>query len=97
MSCCITELCEKDVIDMKSGNLLGKVCDVGFCPEDGKITALIIYGRQKLFGFGKGEEDIKIAWSDISVIGADTILVCCNVPPRPHRAKTNPLQSIFNQ
>ncbi len=97
MNCSITQLCEKDVIDIKSGNMLGKVSDVEFCPEDGRITALIIYGRQKMFGFGKGDEDIRINWCDISVIGEDTILVCCDAPKRAEKQKNNPLKSIFNQ
>lgn len=97
MNCSITELCEKDVVEIKSGNMLGKVCDVEFCPDNGTITALIIYGKQKMFGFGKSNDDIRINWGDISVIGEDTILVCCEVPHCSERAKTNPLKGIFNQ
>ena len=97
MNCSITELCEKDVVEIKSGNMLGRVSDVEFCPEDGRITALIIYGRQKMFGLGKGEEDIKISWDNISVIGADTILVTCEVRHHCERPKNNPLKGIFNQ
>lgn len=95
MNCSITELCEKDVIEIKSGDMLGRVGDVEFCPEDGKITALIIYGRQKMFGIGKGDDDIKIPWENISVIGADTILVCCEIKRRPERPKNNPLKGLF--
>ena len=96
MQCSITQLCEKDIIEVKSGNLLGKVSDVEFCPEDGRITALIIFGKQKLFGMGKPDEDIRIPWNNISVIGDDAILVCCEVCREPKRSKQNPLKSIFN-
>lgn len=97
MNCSITRLCEKDVIEIKSGNMLGKVCDVEFCPENGQITALIIYGKQKMFGFGKANDDIKINWQDISVIGEDTILVCCDIPHCSEKQKNGSLRSIFNQ
>lgn len=97
MPCSITELCEKDVIDIKNGNLLGKVCDVEFCSEDGRITALIIYGKQKFFGLGKEEEDIKISWCNIVVIGKDTILVNCELPHHSSGRKNNPFRGIFNQ
>ena len=97
MSCRITELCEKDVINIQNGDLLGKVNDVEFRPEDGKITALIIYGKLKFFGLGKGNEDIKIPWCDIAVIGEDTILVRCAPPRQTEHRKNNPLQGIFSQ
>ena len=43
-------------------------------------SSIIIYGKGKIMGvFGKSE-DIVIPWSDIDVIGEDTILVNCECP-----------------
>ena len=75
MNCCITDMREKEVINLKDGCRLGNVCDVEFDTCTGCITAIIICGRQGFFGtFGK-TEDIKIDWCSIEVIGDDTILV----------------------
>ena len=75
MNCCIQDLCEKDVINIKTGCCLGPVCDVEIDTEDGKLVAILVYGKGKLLGFGGKEGDIRIPWCDISVIGEDIILV----------------------
>lgn len=81
MSCCIGELRNKDVICKCNGCRLGFADDVEFDMCSGKITAIIIYGKGKLFGaFGKCD-DIRIPWEEIDVIGDDTILVNCECPP----------------
>lgn len=43
--------------------------------ENARLTALVVYGRPRLFGLLGREEDIVIRWPDIQVIGEDTILV----------------------
>ncbi|MDR1629003.1 MAG: YlmC/YmxH family sporulation protein [Oscillospiraceae bacterium] len=91
MLCSIQELCEKDVINTKTGCRLGPVCDVEVDTETGKLISLIIFGRQKLISLGPREEDIKIKWEDITVIGNDTILVSADHiqdPSRPTERKT---------
>ena len=75
MKCSISSLCEKEVIAVCSGAKIGTVGDVEFDSCSGCITALIICGKQGIFGaFGK-TDDIRIDWCDIEVIGDDTILV----------------------
>ena len=74
MLCCISELREKEIINIRNGNRLC-VCDVEFDNVTGKIIAIIIYGKCKFLGvFGRGE-DIKIYWEQIRIIGDDIILV----------------------
>ena len=82
MVCCISELKEKEIINIRNGNRIGCVCDAEFDNVTGKITAIIIYGRCKFLGIFGRSEDIKIYWDQIRIIGEDIILVdfdsnCC--------------------
>ena len=74
-SCRIGELWKKDVVCVDSGVCLGRVDDVevGVCTA--QLTAIVIYGRSRLFGLLGREDDLVIPWEDIQVIGQDTILV----------------------
>ncbi len=78
MNCCITDLRCKEVINSKTGCRLGPVSDVEIDTCSGCIVSIIIWGRGKYFGLFGREEDIKICWKDIEVIGDDTILVCAD-------------------
>ena len=75
MKCSINSLCDKDVISIESGRNIGTVSDVEFDTCTGCITALIICGKQGFFGLVSKTEDIRINWSDIEVIGNDSILI----------------------
>ena len=87
MRCCsITELKSKEVISEKNGCRLGYVNDVEIDLEDGRLVAIIIFGRGK-FGFTSHDCDRRICWDDIAVIGEDTILVKSAPPPRPRPPK----------
>ena len=68
-------LCDKDVISVETGSNVGTVSDVEFDTCTGCITALIICGKQGFFGLMGKTEDIRINWSDIEVIGNDSILI----------------------
>ena len=46
----VYELCERDVVNVTTGQNLGKVDDISFEPETASITGVILYGRLKLFG-----------------------------------------------
>jgi len=75
MTCRIADLRNKQVVCVKSGEILGFVSDVEFNTASGKLEAIIIFGKPKLMGlFGK-YEDIVIPWNDIEVIGNETVLV----------------------
>ena len=78
-------LCEKNVINMEKGIIIGTVDDVEFDEASARVEALLIYGRPRLFGLlGRGD-DLVIHWCDIEVIGPDTILVNASFPPPPAR------------
>ncbi len=80
MSCCITDMRNKEVICQGDGTRLGAVDDVEFDIKTGHITCIIIYGRGRPFGKGA---DVKIPWDKISVVGEDTILVDYVCPAQP--------------
>ena len=75
MCCRIAELRNKQVVCVKTGDVLGYVSDIEVNTTTGKLESIIIYGRPRALGlFGK-YDDIVIPWSDIEVIGAETVLV----------------------
>ena len=75
MICKVDDLKEKQVVCVKNGSVIGTVSDVEFNTENGTLTSLVIYGKHSFLGlFGK-ESDIIIPWSEIEVIGNETILV----------------------
>ena len=76
MNCCITDLRNKEVINTKNGCRLGCVSDVEICCETGNLTAIIIWGKYRFPIISGRDDDIRIPWCDIKVIGEETILVC---------------------
>ena len=84
----VYELCERDVVNVTTGQNLGKVDDISFEPERmASITGVILYGRLKLFGLLGREEDTAIPWGDIEKIGTDVLLVrtAVSAPPRSRK------------
>ena len=80
MFCRIDELKNKQVVCVKDGCVLGYVSDIELDTENGTLSSIIIFGQFKFFGlFGK-DQDIVIPWSDIKVIGNETILVNTEPP-----------------
>lgn len=80
MVCRFDDLRCKEIINIKTGCKLGYADDMEFDTCTAKICKLIVYGRSKMFGLLGREEDFCICWSDIEIIGEDTILVCCDFP-----------------
>lgn len=82
MNCRIAELRNKQVVCVKNGCVLGFISDVEVNTADGRLDAIIIYGRLRLFGLLGREDDIIIPWREIDVIGRETVLV--NTDPAPY-------------
>lgn len=80
MGCSITELRNKEVICKVNGTRIGNVDDVEIDVTNGKLESIIIYGKNRLIGLWGKTDDIIIPWCDIDIIGADTILVNCDIP-----------------
>ena len=74
-NCCVTDLRNKEVINKSNGCRLGFVNDIEVDVTCGRVTALIVFGRPRIWGIFGRCEDIRICWEDIEVIGDDTVLV----------------------
>lgn len=71
----ISELQQKDVVNVANGKRLGNIGDIDINVTTGQIEAIIIIGAGKVLGlFGRTDEMI-IPWCDIVKVGADVILV----------------------
>ena len=75
MKCTLTDIRNKEVINIRNGNRLGYIDDVEIDTSDGKVLFFIIYGRTRFFGLFGREDDVLIKCEDIQVIGRDTVLV----------------------
>ncbi len=84
-TCRIADLRHKEVVSIKDGACLGCVSDVEIDTSCAKLLAIVIYGKLKCFGLFGRHDDIIIKWSDIEVIGADTILVSQCPAMRPKK------------
>ena len=94
MHCCsVTQLQSKEVISTKNGCRIGFVSDVEIDLHDGKLCAILVDVRRKGGLFAK-EADLRIPWSDIAVLGEDTILVRCAPPEKEPRAEKGGLFSF---
>lgn len=78
MFCSIDEICNKDVINIENGCRVGYVCDVEIDMCSGHICSLLVTKHDKAISFRR-PDCIKICWTDIVVMGNETILVK-NVP-----------------
>ena len=71
----ISDLRNRDVINVVDGKRLGVICDLDLDLENGRITALIVPGASRFFSMFGGNRDFVIPWENIVKIGVDTILV----------------------
>ncbi len=88
MSVKYTDLTCKEVICISDGRRLGFISDVRIEMPTGKIMAIIVPGKGRLFGLGGCRDDYVIPWGCIKRIGPDIVLVdirpedCCVPRPR---------------
>lgn len=72
----ISELQQKDVVNVANGKRLGNIGDIDINLTTGQIEAIIIIGVGKVLGlFGRTTDEMIIPWRDIVKVGADVILV----------------------
>lgn len=83
----IADLKNKQVVCIKNGGVLGFIYDVELDTESGRLTAIIIPGRPRFFGIFGHDEDIVIPWSDIEVMGQETVLVKTDLVPYVRNSK----------
>lgn len=69
----LSELQEKEIININNGKNLGKIIDVTV--EEGKIYNFIIESKKFFLNFFKRTDEISVKWNDIQKIGEDVILI----------------------
>ena len=77
----VTDMHDKEVINVSDGVRLGFVDDVEVDTCTAQIVSIVIYGKSKLCGLLGREADTVIHWKDIEVIGEETVLVNFHCPP----------------
>ncbi|MBT9172328.1 MAG: hypothetical protein DDT21_00709 [Syntrophomonadaceae bacterium] len=71
----ISELRNREVINIVDGRKLGTICDLDIDLENGRIAAIVVPGGGRLYTLFGGGRDFVISWENIVRIGVDTILV----------------------
>lgn len=75
----LSDLQNKDVVDILTGEKIGNVIDVEISNDTGNILKMIIYDKKGIINMIKGGEELFITWSQIKKIGTDVILVSRNL------------------
>ena len=71
----IADLRCNEIITVSDGCRFGDVGDVEVDLESGRVTALVVPGRLRLFGLLGREEDRIFPWESVRRFGEDIILV----------------------
>ena len=71
----ISDIMEKEIINVKNGKRMGFITDIDMDINEGKIMSFKITGDGSRNIFSRGYEEESISWGDILKIGCDTIIV----------------------
>jgi YlmC/YmxH family sporulation protein len=69
------DLAEKDVINIKNGEIMGRFDDMDIDTKKGKITSFYIEEGSKFMGMLGKSKPRRIRWEEILKIGTDVIIV----------------------
>ncbi len=75
----LSDLQNKDVVDILTGERIGNVIDVEIEGTTGNILKMIIYEKKGFINMLRGGEEVMITWPQIKKIGTDVILVSRNI------------------
>ena len=95
MVCRMEGLRDKEVINVKDGGRLGFVGDVEVDTRSARLTAVVVYGKLRLFGLLGRQPDAVIPWESVSLIGEDTVLV--DYQPQERPAPPGPLGRLLEK
>ena len=70
----LSEIQNKDVINLNSGMKVGNIIDIKINSETGKIESLILE-KKKFSSIFNSNDEIEIYWTQINKIGEDVLLV----------------------
>jgi len=75
----LSDLQNKNIVNVNDGKNIGNIIDVRINETDGSILALVIEPNKKFFSFSSKGNDTEIDWKNITKIGEDVILVNINI------------------
>jgi len=71
----ISELGQRDIINLVDGSKLGPVRDVYIDPESGQVLSLVLTGERKYFKLLNAGSDLIVPWEKVRKVGVHTVLV----------------------
>ena len=90
----VDDLSRKDVIDIKDGRRIGCVRDIEIS-ETGQAASVTVEKAESRGNPFKKPELLRVAWSDIAVIGKETVLVRNAEEVAVPAAKKGKLSDLF--
>jgi len=77
----ISELVQRDIVNLIDGSKLGAVKDVQIDLTTGQVLALVLgSGERKFYGLLDAGRDLVVPWENIRKIGVHTVLVEVETP-----------------
>lgn len=71
----VSELRQKEVINIKTGKRLGNIIDYDIDIRSGRIIGVSVPVQGRFSILSKNDQDIFVAWERIKKIGDDVILI----------------------
>ncbi|MDR9788448.1 MAG: YlmC/YmxH family sporulation protein [Peptococcaceae bacterium MAG4] len=71
----ISELAQRDIINLVDGARLGPVKDVYIDLESGQVLSLVLAGERKYFKLLNAGSDLIVPWEKVRKVGVHTVLV----------------------
>lgn len=71
----LSDLQDKDVINIVDGKKVGNIIDVALENSTGKLDSLIVEKSKFFISMFSNKDEIEIKWEQIEKIGEDVILV----------------------
>ena len=71
----ISDIMDKEVINVKNGKRIGFITDIEMDTNEGKILSFTIEGDGGMNFFSRNYDGQVVFWNDIIKIGCDTIIV----------------------
>lgn len=81
----LRDLSNKDVIQLKTGENLGRIDDIVFDERGARLQSVILRGRAYCFGLLGCDDDLILPWESIKTIGTDAIMVDAEPLPDTRR------------
>lgn len=81
----LRDLSSKDVIQLKTGENLGRIDDVVFDEHGARLQSVILRGRAHCFGLLGSDEDLILPWESVKTIGTDVVMVDAEPLPGARR------------